>query len=155
MCRLRNIALWVWQTDRQTDRRTDGQTMDKVIPMCRHASQATQKGEYICCSRNWTEFTPWGNLVNFTCRNLLVIKKISCIFWFLLTDLPCYHAVGNIANFYLQKVICDHEIGNIFCACQDAESMNFFAYITRDNQTAKHYCHVFNVRNPVCVTVAV
>lgn len=46
-----------------------------------------------------------------------------------------------------KKVICDHEIGNIFCACQDAESMNFFAYITRDNQTGKHYCHVFNVRS--------
>lgn len=45
-----------------------------------------------------------------------------------------------------KKVICDHEIGNIFCACQDAQSMNFFAYITRDNQTAKHYCHVFNCR---------
>ena len=29
----------VWQTDRQTD----GQTTDKVIPMCRYASQATQK----------------------------------------------------------------------------------------------------------------
>ena len=29
----------VWQTDRQTN----GQTTDKVIPMCRYASQATQK----------------------------------------------------------------------------------------------------------------
>ena len=29
--------------DRQTDRRTDRQTTDKVIPMCRYASQATQK----------------------------------------------------------------------------------------------------------------
>lgn len=48
-----------------------------------------------------------------------------------------------------KKVICDHEIGNIFCACQDAQSMNFFAYITRDNQTAKHYCHVFNCRTSV------
>lgn len=48
-----------------------------------------------------------------------------------------------------KKVICDHEIGNIFCACQDAQSMNFFAYITRDNQTAKHYCHVFNCRTAV------
>ncbi|XP_055998045.1 ankyrin repeat and sterile alpha motif domain-containing protein 1B-like isoform X10 [Ostrea edulis] len=45
-----------------------------------------------------------------------------------------------------KKVICDHEIGNIFCACQDAHSMNFFAYITRDNQAAKHYCHVFSCR---------
>ena len=26
-----------------TDGRTDGQTTDKVIPMCRYASQATQK----------------------------------------------------------------------------------------------------------------
>ena len=40
MCRLRNIAL---QCDRRTDGRTDGQTTDKVIPMCRYASQATQK----------------------------------------------------------------------------------------------------------------
>ena len=47
MCCLRNIAMRVWQTDGQTDRRTDGQTdgrtTDKVIPMCRYASQATQK----------------------------------------------------------------------------------------------------------------
>ena len=33
----------VWQTARRTDRQTDGQTTDKVIPMCRYASQATQK----------------------------------------------------------------------------------------------------------------
>ena len=46
MCRLRNIAMRVWQTDRQTDRQTDGQTdrqtdgqtTDKVIPMCRYVS---------------------------------------------------------------------------------------------------------------------
>ena len=30
-------------TDGRTDRRTDRQTTDKVIPMCRYASQATQK----------------------------------------------------------------------------------------------------------------
>ena len=47
MCRLRNIALGVWQTDGQTDRRTDRQTTDKVIPMCRYASQATQKYEIL------------------------------------------------------------------------------------------------------------
>ena len=42
----------VWQksvTDGQTDGRTDGwtdrRTTDKVIPMCRDASQATQKSE--------------------------------------------------------------------------------------------------------------
>ena len=31
------------RTDGRTDRRTDRQTTDKVIPMCRYASQATQK----------------------------------------------------------------------------------------------------------------
>ena len=41
MCRLRNIALES-VTDGRTDRQTDGPT-DKVIPMCRYASQATQK----------------------------------------------------------------------------------------------------------------
>ena len=29
--------------DRQTNEQTDGQTTDKVIPMCRYASQGTQK----------------------------------------------------------------------------------------------------------------
>ena len=50
MCRLRNIAMRDYQesvttgqTDRQTNRQTNRQTPDKVIPMCRYASQATQK----------------------------------------------------------------------------------------------------------------
>ena len=61
MCRLRNIALESVtekcdrrtdrQTDRQTDGRTDGRTdgqtdrrtTDKVIPMCRYASQKLRK----------------------------------------------------------------------------------------------------------------
>ena len=30
------------RTDGRTDRQTDGRTPDKVIPMCRYASQATQ-----------------------------------------------------------------------------------------------------------------
>ena len=38
MCRLRNIAM-----PRKCDYRTDRQTPDKVIPMCRYASKATQK----------------------------------------------------------------------------------------------------------------
>ncbi|XP_041365228.1 ankyrin repeat and SAM domain-containing protein 1A-like isoform X2 [Gigantopelta aegis] len=46
-----------------------------------------------------------------------------------------------------KRVICDHEIANIFCACQDAEHLNFFAYITKDRETEKHYCHVFSVRS--------
>ncbi|KAH9502700.1 Ankyrin repeat and SAM domain-containing protein 1A, partial [Bulinus truncatus] len=46
-----------------------------------------------------------------------------------------------------KKVVCDHEIANIFCACQDGEHMNFFAYITKDRENGKNYCHVFSVRN--------
>ena len=45
MCRLRNIAMRDYLesvTIGQTDTRTHGQTPDKVIPMCRYASQATQ-----------------------------------------------------------------------------------------------------------------
>jgi len=46
-----------------------------------------------------------------------------------------------------KKVICDHDISNIFCACQDTENLNFFAYITRDIQSSHHYCHVFSVKS--------
>ncbi|XP_013409625.1 ankyrin repeat and sterile alpha motif domain-containing protein 1B isoform X2 [Lingula anatina] len=44
-----------------------------------------------------------------------------------------------------RKVICEHEVSNIFCACQDADNLNYFAYITKDLQAGKHYCHVFSV----------
>lgn len=46
-----------------------------------------------------------------------------------------------------RRVVCEHEIGNIFCACQDSEHLNFFAYITKDKELDKHYCHVFCVRS--------
>ena len=50
MCRLRNIAMLDYQesvTIGQTDTRTHRQTPDKVIPMCRYASQATQRGMHV------------------------------------------------------------------------------------------------------------
>ena len=43
MCRLQNIAMRDYRTDKQTDRHMDRKTPDKVIPMCHYASQATQK----------------------------------------------------------------------------------------------------------------
>ena len=50
MCRLGNTArsdyqesVTTGQTQRHTDGRTERQTPEKVIPMCRYASQATQK----------------------------------------------------------------------------------------------------------------
>ena len=42
-------------TDGRADRQTDGQTTDKVIPMCRYASQATQKG--------WSRVGAWTGTV--------------------------------------------------------------------------------------------
>uniref|UniRef100_A0A1B6EDU6 PID domain-containing protein n=1 Tax=Clastoptera arizonana TaxID=38151 RepID=A0A1B6EDU6_9HEMI len=49
----------------------------------------------------------------------------------------------NPAN---QELICEHEIRNIHCACQDAEDLTHFAYITKDHTTKSHYCHVFCVQ---------
>lgn len=47
--------------------------------------------------------------------------------------------------FYFQNTICEHEIRNINCACQDADDLSHFAYITKDSDNDTHYCHVFNV----------
>ncbi|XP_011299821.1 ankyrin repeat and SAM domain-containing protein 1A isoform X3 [Fopius arisanus] len=41
--------------------------------------------------------------------------------------------------------ICDHEIRNIHCACQDADDLTHFAYITKDHASRTHFCHVFSV----------
>ncbi|CAK9804969.1 Ankyrin repeat and sterile alpha motif domain-containing protein 1B [Anthophora plagiata] len=41
--------------------------------------------------------------------------------------------------------ICEHEIRNIHCACQDADDLTHFAYITKDHASRTHYCHVFCV----------
>ncbi|OTF72725.1 hypothetical protein BLA29_007052 [Euroglyphus maynei] len=41
------------------------------------------------------------------------------------------------------RLICEHEIRNIHCICQDSEDLNYFAYITKDFETNNHYCHVF------------
>ncbi|XP_017779246.1 PREDICTED: uncharacterized protein LOC108564669 isoform X2 [Nicrophorus vespilloides] len=41
-----------------------------------------------------------------------------------------------------QCCICEHEIRNINCACQDPEARSYFAYITKDQ--TDYYCHVFS-----------
>ena len=51
----------------------------------------------------------------------------------------------------VQKVVSEHDIDNIFCACQDADDLAVFAYITRDLMTEMHYCHVFRVDSTVCL----
>ncbi|XP_013772275.1 ankyrin repeat and SAM domain-containing protein 1A-like isoform X2 [Limulus polyphemus] len=53
-----------------------------------------------------------------------------------------YTGVKFIDGRSKQKV-CEHEIQNIHCTCQDAEDLTHFAYITKEHQTNFHYCHVF------------
>ncbi|KAL1114966.1 hypothetical protein AAG570_007789 [Ranatra chinensis] len=45
-----------------------------------------------------------------------------------------------------KELVCEHEIRNIHCACQDAEDLTHFAYITKDHASKSHYCHVFCVQ---------
>nr|XP_015834887.1 PREDICTED: ankyrin repeat and sterile alpha motif domain-containing protein 1B isoform X1 [Tribolium castaneum] len=40
-----------------------------------------------------------------------------------------------------KNTICEHEIRNINCACQDSDNQSYFAYITKDGDS--FYCHVF------------
>ncbi|XP_046655890.1 ankyrin repeat and SAM domain-containing protein 1A-like [Daphnia pulicaria] len=47
-----------------------------------------------------------------------------------------------------QETICKHEIRNINWACQDADDLTHFAYITKDQEsTQDHFCHVFQVHS--------
>ncbi|XP_076249080.1 ankyrin repeat and SAM domain-containing protein 1A isoform X2 [Calliopsis andreniformis] len=48
-------------------------------------------------------------------------------------------------NTVTNELICEHEIRNIHCACQDADDLTHFAYITKDHASRTHFCHVFCV----------
>lgn len=48
-----------------------------------------------------------------------------------------------------QGTICEHEIRNINCACQDSDDLSHFAYITKDSDNETHYCHVFSANSMV------
>ncbi|CAL1683615.1 unnamed protein product [Lasius platythorax] len=48
-------------------------------------------------------------------------------------------------NTLTNEPICEHEIRNIHCACQDADDLTHFAYITKDHASSTHFCHVFCV----------
>ena len=68
MCRLQNIAMRDYQesvTTEQTDAETDRQTPDKVIPMCRNASQAIQKLWYWHNCFSTTDEVPYDNAVKY------------------------------------------------------------------------------------------
>ncbi|CAG0889497.1 unnamed protein product [Darwinula stevensoni] len=42
---------------------------------------------------------------------------------------------------HTKDMVCEHDIRNIHCACQDADDLRHFAYITRDEPSEHHYCH--------------
>ncbi|XP_034244254.1 ankyrin repeat and sterile alpha motif domain-containing protein 1B-like isoform X3 [Thrips palmi] len=44
-----------------------------------------------------------------------------------------------------QQMVCEHEVRNIHCACQDSDDLTHFAYITKDHLSNSHFCHVFFV----------
>lgn len=48
-----------------------------------------------------------------------------------------------------QQLVCEHEVRNIHCACQDSDDLTHFAYITKDHLSNSHFCHVFYVASMV------
>ncbi|XP_030762087.1 ankyrin repeat and SAM domain-containing protein 1A-like [Sitophilus oryzae] len=44
-----------------------------------------------------------------------------------------------------KNTICEHEIVNMNCACQNDDEQSYFAYITKDSDL--YYCHVFQAMN--------
>ncbi|XP_033216123.1 ankyrin repeat and SAM domain-containing protein 1A-like isoform X3 [Belonocnema kinseyi] len=71
-----------------------------------------------------------------TCRDPRVIPDISLAI--------SYRGV-RFLNAQNNEPICEHEIRNIHCACQDADDLTHFAYITKDHASRTHFCHVFCV----------
>ena len=82
------------RTDGQTDGRTDRQTTDKVIPMCRYASQATQKWydmfntDPVIASRcncpDTVRFTGWPKkwlAISVPSSDLFTFCQILCTSW--------------------------------------------------------------------------
>ncbi|XP_071809241.1 ankyrin repeat and sterile alpha motif domain-containing protein 1B-like isoform X1 [Asterias amurensis] len=49
-------------------------------------------------------------------------------------------------DFKSKLIITEHEICNISCVTQDSDDLRTFAYITKDSENEKLYCHVFSVK---------
>ncbi|XP_014604190.1 PREDICTED: ankyrin repeat and SAM domain-containing protein 1A isoform X2 [Polistes canadensis] len=71
-----------------------------------------------------------------TCRDTRVTPDITLAI--------SYRGV-RFLNTLTNEPICEHEIRNIHCACQDADDLTHFAYITKDHASRTHFCHVFCV----------
>lgn len=63
--------------------------------------------------------------------------KVPCVL------LSVSHRGVKFVDAVTKRPVCEHEIRNIHCACQDAEDLTHFAYITKEHKTNHHYCHVF------------
>ncbi|XP_013116012.2 ankyrin repeat and sterile alpha motif domain-containing protein 1B [Stomoxys calcitrans] len=63
----------------------------------------------------------------------------------ILVALAISHHGVEFLDVNTKNTICEHEIQNINCACQDSDDLRHFAYITKENDV--HYCHVFYVES--------
>ena len=93
------------QTDRRTDGQTDRQTTDKVIPMCRYASQATQKWIYAYLSAN-RDITNIFQFLAVFAQKFTISPKMNNV-WLTSTlhySLTICHTVSyHCARFYTSK----------------------------------------------------
>ncbi|XP_067614846.1 ankyrin repeat and sterile alpha motif domain-containing protein 1B isoform X2 [Eurosta solidaginis] len=62
-----------------------------------------------------------------------------------LVCLAISHLGVEFSDVNSKHTICEHEIQNINCACQDSDDLRHFAYITKESDF--HYCHVFYVES--------
>lgn len=83
-----------------------------------------------------------NNLTNLNSNNSSVNQRAICL-------AISYRGVEFIDVGGNQGKICEHEIKNIDCACQDSDDLTHFAYITKESDFNTHYCHVFNVDSMV------
>ncbi|XP_074599413.1 uncharacterized protein LOC141853822 isoform X2 [Brevipalpus obovatus] len=65
------------------------------------------------------------------------IRKIPAV------TLEISHTGVKFIDSQTNKLVCEHEIRNIHCACQDIDDFKYFAYITKEHETTNHFCHVF------------
>lgn len=82
---------------------------------------------------------------------MLYITEINCLMLYSQVNICVFQSMKCLTKFPWQTLVCEHEIRNIHCACQDAEDLSHFAYITKDLETKGHYCHVFRVQTRVSV----
>lgn len=93
--------------------------------------QKLKKGD-----RSFSTFSPQHDQTLIEKRKRPVILRIS-------------HRGVQFIDIESSEPFCEHSIKNIDCACQDAEDLTHFAYITKDFDNDLHYCHVFSVDSMV------